>query len=84
MHGLPASYWTVGDSGAVADLLAEAAGGDPVLAELGRTGGCLLDEFPEGCRRRRMFADGPYDVAHELIEGRLVRPDAGVRLAVPT
>jgi hypothetical protein len=73
--------WAADDSGAVADLLAEAAGGDPVLAELVRTGGCLLEEFLEGYRRRRTSVDGPHDLAHELIEGRFVGPDADVGLA---
>lgn len=73
--------WTAGDAGAVTDLLTEAAGGDPVLADLVRTGGCLLDEFLEGCRHRRTSIDGPHDLAHELIEGSGVGPDTRAALA---
>ncbi|MDX8056159.1 helix-turn-helix domain-containing protein [Lentzea sp. BCCO 10_0798] len=73
--------WAGDGSGELADLLAEAAAGDPELTELVRTGGALLADFLEGYRRSvdRVRTSG--DLAKDLVDGLHVRPEQEMTLA---
>jgi hypothetical protein len=71
-----ARTWNDDGSAELAELLAEAAGGDPELSDLVRTGGALVADFLEGYRRR-----ASRDLARDLIEGRPVRPEQEMTLA---
>ncbi|TWP46980.1 PucR family transcriptional regulator [Lentzea tibetensis] len=70
-------HWTGGAPGELVDALARAAGDDPELVELVRSGGALLADFLDGLRQQA----APRDLAADLIAGRPVPPEVFDRLA---
>lgn len=74
--------WTGNRPGELADVLAEAAAGDPEFSELVRTSGSLLEDFLDGLRRQAGVAPVvPCDIAGELIDGGDVPPGIFAGLA---
>lgn len=76
--------WVTDRQDGLAAVLAEAAAGDPELAELARVGGSLLEDFLDGFRRQAGAdqALAPHrDLAGDLIHGRDVAPEVLAGLA---